>query len=566
MPDCEEVVYSNDYYDFIISYDALDIAQMPGETFCVQRIDESYDVFYYDREQFPEQDLITYTYTAIPKCFGLLDETALEVSGITKMQNLPGLSLKGNGVLIGFIDTGIDYENNLFRFSDGSSRIYRIWDQTIRGGQKPSGFIYGAEYTREQINEALRQENEEVRRAMVPSMDENGHGTFLAGVTCGGEDVAHEFIGAAPYADIAVVKLKQAKQYLRDFFFIPEDAAAYQENDIMAAVAYLNKIANESGKPLVLCLGLGSSMGSHGGDSPLSRYLNYIFNRRKRAVVAAAGNEANARRHFRGQIMGDMTHEDVEINVEEDVSGFFVELWSGVPEIYSVTVLSPTGERLPQISPRYGSKQEFTFVFENTTVTVDYRIVGGEAAEQLIFLRFTNVKRGIWTISVYPQVLVTGIYNMWLPMRQLSDGNIFFLRSVPDETVTAPGTAAAPITVGGYNATTGGIYPDSGRGYSTSGMIKPELAAPAVNVYGPGLNGSFVTYTGTSAAAAITAGACAQVMEWASVQGNEPFVTTAWIKNMLIRGARQSDGREYPNREWGYGALDVYGAFEVLRQ
>ena len=165
-----------------------------------------------------------------------MDQTALEVSGILKMQNQPVLALKGRGVLIGFIDTGIDYTNPAFRYSDGSSRIVRIWDQTIQDGTPPVGILYGADYTREQINAALLSENP---YDLVPSRDMNGHGTFLAGVACGSESENGDFIGAAPQSEIIMVKLKEAKQYLRDFFFVKDGVPAYQENDIMMAVSYL---------------------------------------------------------------------------------------------------------------------------------------------------------------------------------------------------------------------------------------------------------------------------------------------------------------------------------------
>lgn len=145
---------------------------------------------------------------------------------------------------VGFIDTGIDYRNQVFRYSDGSTRIFRIWDQTVRSGKKPEGIGYGSEYTRVQINEALQQEDPLL---VVPSMDTNGHGTFVAGVTCGSEDIANQFIGAVPLAEIAVVKLKEAKPYLRDFYFIPEGVPAYQENDIMMAVSYLDGLARDPG-------------------------------------------------------------------------------------------------------------------------------------------------------------------------------------------------------------------------------------------------------------------------------------------------------------------------------
>lgn len=560
MTDCRQQIHSNDYYDFIIPY-GVGTEQITVSG-CTQRVSEDYDVFFFPREGLPPLSIGSYSYTTIPKCYGLLDTTALEVSGILRMQNQPVLSLKGNGVLVGFIDTGIDYTNKLFQYSDGTSRIVRIWDQSIMEGATPDGILYGAEYTKEMIDRALAAENP---YDVVPSRDENGHGTFLAGVACGGEDVAADFIGAAPQAQIAVVKLKGAKEYLREFFFVPDGVPAYQENDIMMGVSYLDNLANVLNMPLVICLALGNSIGSHGKNGPLSSYLNFICTRRRRSVVVAGGNEANSRHHFQGRIAEDMAYEDVEVTVEEDMNGFFLEMWANSPELYSVSVISPTGEQIRRVPVRENASETFRFVFEKTIVMIDYRIETREEANQLIYMRFIAPKRGLWVIRVYPENIINGSYNMWLPMAQLTNGQVYFLRSNPEVTLTSPSNAKQVITVGGYNAANQSMFADSGRGYTISGEIKPDFAAPAVNVYGPGLRGDYIRFTGTSAAAAVTTGAVAQIMQWALVELNSPRLSNAGIKNMLIRGTGKSNDRSYPNREWGYGTLDVYQAFERLR-
>ena len=560
MADCREQAVSNEFYDFIVPYGLQTELMIPES--CVQRISEEFDIYFFDRELIPPIDLANYTYLGLPKCYGLLDTSALEASGILRLQDQPVLSLRGNGVLVGFIDTGIDYTNSLFRYSDGSTRIAAIWDQSIQEGTPPAGIVYGSEYRTEDINRALISENP---YGVVPSRDEDGHGTFLAGVACGSEDLENDFIGAAPGAQIAVVKLKGAKQYLRDFFFVPDGVPAFQETDIMMALSYLDRLANDLNMPLVICIALGNSIGSHGKNGPLSMYVNQICARRRRSLVVAAGNEANTRHHYQGQITGQGEYEDVEISVEEDMSGFSVELWAEAPELFAVSVISPTGEMLPRVPVGYNNSGNRNFVFEGTTVTVDYRLETREGANQLIYFRFVRPRRGSWTIRVFPDTVVTGRFNLWLPMQQLTDGNVFFLRSNPEITITSPATARQVITVGGYQISNNSIYTDSGRGFTTSGEIKPDFAAPAVEVYGPGLRQNYVTRTGTSAAAAIAAGAVAQIMEWALVDGNNPMLSNAGIKNMLIRGTKQFAGRMYPNREWGYGALDVYRAFEMLR-
>ena len=561
MPNCKEQVYSNDYFDFVIPYGEAYFVSGPDT--CIQRIEEDFDILYYKREGLPPLSIAEYSYMEIPKCFGLLDRTALEASGILQMQILPTLSLTGDGVMIGFIDTGIDYTNPIFRYEDGSSRIVSIWDQSIKDGTPPPGILYGAEYGTEKINQALESENP---YEIVPSRDLNGHGTFLAGVAAGGMDIENDFIGAAPNAQIAVVKLKEAKQYLRDFFFVKDGVPAYQENDIMLAVAYLDGLANVRNVPLVLCIGLGSSNGSRAGNSHLSTFLNYVCTKRRRAVVVANGNEAGVRHHFQGKLTADMEYEEVEINVAEEGKGFFIELWPTAPELVEVSVVSPTGEELQRVPLRDGATATYNFVFEQTTVSVDYRIEAKTTGSLLVFLRFVNPKRGIWKVRVYPESIVGGVYNMWLPLQQFTEGDVFFLRSNPDVTLTIPSSASQVISIGAYNAANRSLYADSSRGFSTTGVVKPDFAAPGVDVYGPDRRGNYTRETGTSVAAAITAGAVAQVMQWAIVERNAPVISNAGIKNMLIRGTTKPNQQEFPNTGWGYGALNVFNSFDILRR
>ena len=155
---------------------------------------------------------------------------------------------------------------------------------------------------------------------------------------------------------------------------------------------------------------------------------------------------------------------------------------------------------------------------------------------------------------------------MWLPLPAFLSGEVFFLRSNPDVTITVPATAAVPMGVGAYDAQTGSLFLDSGRGYTISGQVKPDFVAPGVNVYGPGLRNQYIRMTGTSVAAAIAAGGSALLLEWAVMREYDTMVNTADIKNYILRGARREDNiRRYPNREWGYGILDVYESLNKLR-
>ena len=123
--------------------------------------------------------------------------------------------------------------------------------------QTPERFPYGTMYSREAIDEALRSEDP---FSIVPTRDTEGHGTFIAGIMAGSEDVSGGFIGAAPEASIAAVKLKPAKEYLRNYYVLRDDALAYQETDVMMAVEFLRSQSSRYRMPLIICIGIGNGL------------------------------------------------------------------------------------------------------------------------------------------------------------------------------------------------------------------------------------------------------------------------------------------------------------------
>ena len=555
---CRDITMSEDYVDLLIPLDGISKAN----GICGQVIGGMYEVQHWllgEGQLLPSGNI---GYYVIPKLYGLLDTGSMEASGIPEIQNQPILALQGNGVLVGFIDTGIDYQNQVFRNLDGSSRIAAIWDQTIQSGDPPESFLYGTEYTKQQIDEALESENPLV---VVPSIDENGHGTFLAGIAAGSENEDGSFFGAAPKSMIAMVKLKPAKRYLRDFFFIKEGADAYQENDLMAGMDYLRKLAEKLDMPLVIGIGLGTNQGSHFGLAPIEQLIRQISSVVGNIVVTAAGNETGRGHHYHGIYPSEQEYEEVEIRVGEEERGFSLEFWARAPEYYSIAIGSPSGEYTPRIVTRFTSSQVLDFVFEETKIYVDYRTVVQGEGDFLILIRFQNPTPGIWTIRVYNSLYINGNYNMWLPMYGFISPDTVFLRPSPDTTLTIPATTGNVIVTSAYNHVNGGIYINSSRGYPLSNIIKPDLAAPGVNVYGPLVGNRFGRMTGTSVAAAHMAGAAALLLEWALVKDNREILTTGDAIAFFIRGASRKPGVVYPNREWGYGTLDVYQVFERIR-
>ena len=562
--DCGEMALSEEFGEVIFEYNVeLERLFEDSPDVCMTKLDGRFAVGYYRRSSYGRAMRSTGFHT-VPKLYAPMDQSAPEAMGALWGFRQPTLDLRGRGVLIGIIDSGIDLMNPVFTDETGRPRIIGLWDQTDESGEPPEDFGYGSMYDQEQI-ETLIQQKKQNPDLELPGRDETGHGTFLAGVAAGRQDPAADFTGTAPEALIAVVKLKPAKQYLRDFFFVREGAECYQENDIMAAVRYLSTVQFRAYRPMVICVGMGTNMGGHSGNTFLALMLDRFTMNWGCFCVVPTGNEANASHHFQGSLNPAVGRERVEIRVPENSRGFSLELWSGTSERYQVGIRSPGGESVPAGIRGIASSNTYDFYREGTRVYVDYSLSGTRAEGQLIFLRFENPAPGIWEIEVEGHTVIRGNYNMWLPVSEFVEEGTVFLRPSPDITLTDPGAAERLITTAGYNHRNGGIFLDSGRGYTRLDRIKPDVAAPAVQVYGPLPGGRFGTRSGTSIGAALTAGICADLLEWGVVRGKDPFLNQVRLKDYLIRGAERMPDRNYPNREWGYGIVSLEGTFRALQ-
>ena len=573
---CTNSVASEDFADFIAPYFTTpeEFIRSQG-TDCIDFVNSTLAVVYVPLSTVTPSTYTSYTYSAVPKLYSLLDVTSMDAAGITPAGELPVLNNQGAGVIVGFVDTGINYTDSLFRNVDGSTRIIGIWDQTNNSDNsnnienetvKPfSAFsaLYGTQYTAEEINLALNSDNP---ASIVPTRDENGHGTFLASIAAGNRDERAGFSGAAPQASIAMVKLKPAKQYLRDFYLIPDGAGAYQENDIMMGVSYLYFLARKYSMPLVVCIPLGTNIGSHMGMSRLGQYLNQVSLSNGSAVITAAGNETGARHHFRAVMDASTDEVTAELRVGEREAGFSMELWAENMGAYTVGFISPTGEVAREISVPLRGENTVSFLLEQTQITVYTQIADVSAGSQFIFMRFENPMSGIWRILIRNSLDIRETFHIWLPVRGFISDETYFLRPDPDTIITDPGNARYPITVTAYDHTKNSIYIHASRGYSLSGRIKPDLAAPGVNILGASVSGRRLTrMSGTSVSAAHLAGAAAILLNWGVLNANYPYLNTPVLKSIFVRGAQRNPALTYPNREFGYGTLDLYEAFLHLR-
>ncbi len=564
---------SEDYSDIIFRY------QLAPETllselnqFSPQIVDAQYSILHapLSDELFSMEQI---GYPGVPKLFTSIDTVSLETSGILAAQNQPFLSLSGKGVLIGFLDSGIDYTHPAFRAPDGSTRILRIWDQTIQTGPSPNGLMYGTEYTREQINQALFSPDP---YEIVPQRDELGHGTAMAGIACGSPDPSADFIGAAPQSSIIAVKLKPAKQYLRNYFVIPEDALAYQETDLMLGVRYLVDVSRTLQMPLIICMTLGSNQGGHTGNTPLEDVLTSAQFNTGVYAVSGTGNEVGQGHHYLGNVNRSELSADVEILVEKDNPGFTLEFWADAPELYSIGFTSPLGETIQPVQPRGFNTYEFNFLLEYSKISLNYALVEMLSGSQMAMMRFERPTPGVWRVRITNLSYVNGTFHMWLPITGLVSPDIRFYTPNTDTTLVNPSCAEAIISVGTFDAYAGSMFRSSGRGYTRNNLLKPSFVSPGVNLTAPlsrqgttpgaGANTSsealYGTRTGSCAASALTAGATAMIVQSGLLRDFPRYYTPREIKSLFQRGATRSNSYTYPNREMGYGLMNVYGIFE----
>lgn len=561
---CRERILSNDYRDFIVSGIITSrFADIPPETYCKQTAGFGYQCIYLSQQQSDPITNSQFLYTSVPKCYAPISMDTLNQAGISYIQNYPTLQLKGNGVLIGFLDGGIDYTNPVFRNLDGSTRILSIWDQTVQTGTLPEGFAYGSEYTQEMINQALSSDSP---LDTVPTIDTDGHGTFTASLAAGGGNPEQSFLGAAPEATLAVVKLKPAKQYLKDYYFIPDSTVCYQETDIALALHYLDQLARRYNLPLVFCFSLGTNAGGHIGALPCPTILNAYGYSSNRIPIIGTGNEADKRHHYYMQDFQNAGTQSVEIRVGENTAGFTMELWTSLPNVVAISLTSPSGENTARLPIRANGSTNFQFLLERTRVTIDYQIIAERETSELIFFRFFAPSPGIWRLNVEPVRIFDGTFHIWLPLTEFLSGEVFFLNSNPDYTITNPGNGDGSITAAYYDGLNNAVALSSGRGFSRNNQINPAIAAPGINVVGALPGNRFAARSGSSISTAVTAGAAALLVEWIIIDRGAPVIDAFQIRSLFIIGAVRPPEMNFPNREWGYGLLNLYNTFEEIRK
>lgn len=448
------------------------------------------------------------------------------INAVQQGMNNP-FGLFGKGTIVAVIDTGIRAESMEFRNADGSTRILNIWDQTT-----------GTEYDRSQIDEVLQNETKDT--AGIPGADVLGHGTQVAAIACGNS-------GVAAQADILVVKLGLAAKN-----------GFPRTTQLMEALDYVVRKAIDYGKPLAVNISFGNNYGDHTGSSLLENFINDIADSWKCSICIGSGNEGLGAVHTGGTLTEDM-EETVELAVSSYETGLSIQIWKDYWDDIAVEIIAPSGRNLGRIQEnsrvsriRYEDMELLTYFGEPSPFRIRQEIYI-DMIPQTVY-----IQSGLWKFRLIPRSIRNGRYDMWLPAQGALNFGTGFTSPDSASTFTIPSAAAKAVTVGAYDAGTGSAAPFSGRGYIVeiggSLMVKPELAAPGVNVLVPSVSG-MARVNGTSYATPFVTGSAALLMEWGIVRGNDAFLYGEKLKAYLIKGAEPLAGAAVPDTQTGWGRL-----------
>ena len=561
-----EIFNDKNYFHYIVQYEGNieeDVSKHPG--YYVTIINDRYAILSSNREleiNINPPFFSTIVYAAVPDIFTLQQISPIEASGANFLQLELPLRLTGSGVDVAIVDTGIDYLNEEFIRENGETKINYIWDQTITGGSPGSVDVpFGTTYDKNTIQQAINAFRQgQSPYDIVPTRDEIGHGTNMSGII-GAIGKSPNLKGMVPDCSFVVVKLVESLAY-KDLFKI--NIPVFSIASIFPAIEFLHRYSLRSNRPMVIYFPLGSNLGSHKGNGILEQYLDSISTKSGIAIVTGTGNQGASQTHTSGFIPQVNDSRTIQLYISPEQRNIVLDIWIDSPNILSLAVISPSGESTGTISAEIGALETYSFVLENTSMTINYYLPEEYTGDQLIRIRLLDIKEGIWNFKLTGQVILDGVFNSWIPQEGVSVGGTRFVSSDPYGTITNPGTSDYVITSAAYNQTNNTVLNYSGIGFLSDYAARVDIASGGVNALTVAPNNTTAIVNGTSVSAAVVAGACAMLFQWGIVEGNDPNIYSQTIKTYIQRGAVQRGGDSYPNPQWGYGILNVVKMFQNM--
>ncbi|ADL50979.1 S8 family peptidase [Clostridium cellulovorans] len=564
----EDILKNVNFFPYLVQYEGDIENTISSESgYYTTIINDMYAILEVPKEQI-EPDiknpfLSSIVYVKPTEMYTLQEISPLETykSEISQL-DLP-LPLTGKGVTIAIIDTGIDYLSKEFMTATGETRIEAIWDQTIISSKEYQANVVpiGTVYSKEEINRALLAHSQgKDPYEIVPSKDEIGHGTKMAGIIgATGDNPALK--GFAYECNYIIIKL------LKDYAFedrFHTEVPVFNTTHIIAALQFLYEYTLVNNNPLVVYFPLGTNFGNHKGYSLLDQFIDFISMSGRIVFVCGTGNQCGKGLHTSGIISEAGETGIIEIDVSPKQQDLWLEIWTALPNIMSLSITSPSGDNTDIIPVRLSKVMQYNYVFESTLIKIVYYLPEENTGDELIRIRLYNIQPGIWSIMLKANDILDGRYDAWLAQEGITVGGTKFTLGDDFGTITAPGGSTYTVTVAAYNQNNNTILQYSGRAFLSTYTDIIDIAAGGVNALTVAPNNETAIVNGTSVAAAIVAGVCALLFEWAIINGNDPYIHAQTIRTYLSRGTTKRKGDIYPNPQWGYGILDILQLFKYI--
>jgi subtilisin family serine protease len=571
---CKDAYLSEDYISLFVQYDRDLVSELSTiEYACAFRVSNTeyvvsvrttnYADFIRDyKNKFSIDVSFPYTLSAIQP---------VDAANITQFHGETFLNLTGKDTIAAIIDTGIDYLNPQFQNPDGTTRIVAIWDQTIESNinnNDPIAF-FGTIYSREEINKAIQVSAQGGNPYdIVPSRDELGHGTNMAGLV--GARGLNSVIGAAPDCEFLIIKLKEAKTSNLNLIGINNRRSTpiFEGIDIYLSVRFIINYNNTKLlQPMSILISAGTNWGGHEGLTSIEQDIDFFSTRKGLVFVTNTGNQGASLTHTSGKFLQSNSLQVIEFIVGLNEDNLVLMLWIQRPDKISIAIISPSGEIAEPVQPELiGTEfQQVNLILENSTINIAFTSSEIASGNESVYITIKNPKDGLWQLRLKGDYVVNGVYNMWLPQRPLIQLTTRVINPSPYTTLQAPSNARKSITTSFYDQNNNTVAVESGRGFTADNRIKPNLTTGGVMALTTGLNNENTLVTGGSVAGAVLCGATLLLLEWGIVLGNDPNIYGPSVISYFTRGTTKRSGDIYPNPQWGYGILNLQGSFENLR-